>query len=205
VKRLCLFGFASVLIFMSCSTVNGQLLEQLRADAKEIVERERHAQNEVFIAKSVVSVPIGRFLLIRRGDGICAVRFTKMYRGGDAHPPSIFSTGEESLYADYDWYYSHLVNADFTSVDTRSGHETASEKAPVGIGRFAFGWGSLMIEWSYPNIVAFKFPVNPPKDYELAPTKWQEIQEVNLNDPHLIWYAYDEKREAKYIPIDKLW
>jgi hypothetical protein len=75
-----------------------------------------------------------------------------------------------------------------------------------------FGWGNRVVEcgpfrlaWNYPTNVAFKFLTNPPKVYELAPTKWQEISEVNLRDLHLTWYAYDEKRETRYVPIDDLW
>jgi hypothetical protein len=45
------------------------------------------------------------------------------------------------------------------------------------------------------------------RDYgiELAPTPWTDIKELNIKDPRIKWYKYDEKRERVFIPIDKLW
>jgi hypothetical protein len=40
---------------------------------------------------------------------------------------------------------------------------------------------------------------------ELAPTKWTDISQVNVFDPRLKWYRYDEKRKDTFIPIDQLW
>ena len=39
---------------------------------------------------------------------------------------------------------------------------------------------------------------------ELSPTKWEGIQEVNVHDPRLKWYRYDENRESVDIPLDNL-
>jgi hypothetical protein len=45
-----------------------------------------------------VGAPLGRFLLIRRKDSnLCAIKFTEYHRGNDAKPPTVFSSGEESL------------------------------------------------------------------------------------------------------------
>jgi len=41
--------------------------------------------------------------------------------------------------------------------------------------------------------------------FELAPTPWTDIKDVNIKDPRIKWYKYDEKRERFFIPIDKLW
>jgi hypothetical protein len=58
-----------------------------------------------------------------------------------------------------------------------------------------------VLPWTYPNHVAF-YSGGQAQDegIELAPTKWQEISEVNIQDPHLNWYRYDEKRERILIP-----
>jgi hypothetical protein len=39
----------------------------------------------------------------------------------------------------------------------------------------------------------------------MAPTPWKEIEEVNLYDPRVRWFTYDEKRERKIIPIERIW
>jgi hypothetical protein len=204
----CLLMFIAV---VGCS-IDGELNARMREDAKAVAEQERHAKDDVFITSDGIAMAIGRFLLIRRSQGVCAVRFTRMYRGGDSHPPSVFSSGEESLYADYQWFYMPLGGINFSSRDTKSGHETASMKAPIGIGRFAFGWGNPMVEcgpfrlsWNYPTNVAYKFMTDPPEEYKLAPTKWRKIGEVQLSDPHLVWYGYEGKRAATYIPIENIW
>jgi hypothetical protein len=39
---------------------------------------------------------------------------------------------------------------------------------------------------------------------ELAPTRWSAINEVNVSDPRLRWFRYDEKRKETYIPREDL-
>ena len=48
-------------------------------------------------------------------------------------------------------------------------------------------------------------PNKPDRKVRMAPTPWVELREINLSDPRIKWFAYDEKREWKVIPIDKIW
>ncbi len=203
-------GLIGIIVFVSCAQAR-QPADQLSKYEQMMVEREHHAGIEAYIATTGASAPIGRFLLVRRGEDVCAVRFTRMYRGNDAHSPSVFSSGDESLYADYEWYRPHS-GSDFSSLQLESGHGQVSSTAMVGLWRFAFGGGNrtvycgpLPLRWIYPNNLGFRFMTDPPKEYEMAPTKWQDVREVNPQDQRLKWYRYDESRLNVYIPIDALW
>ena len=55
------------------------------------------------------------------------------------------------------------------------------------------------------GVICFLSPIQVDLEVRLAPTPWKEIGQVNLSDPRIKWYAYDEKREWRVIPIDKIW
>jgi hypothetical protein len=157
--------------------------------------------------------PLGRFLLIRKDKAVCAVRFTKVQRGHDAKPETTFNSGEESFSAEYDWYFQEDGSGDFTQPGVLSGHEQLARKPLKGIGRLAFQTGQIYVKcgtfdkllWLYPTWVSF-YGGSRRGDYgiELAPTKWTEIKEVNVHDPRLKWYRYDENRKPVDIPLDDL-
>lgn len=60
---------------------------------------------------------------------------------------------------------------------------------------------------SWTLVVYYNKHDQPQGDYgiELAPTKWTDISQVDVFDPRLIWYRYDENRKDLNIPVDKLW
>ncbi len=160
------------------------------------------------------SAPIGRFLLARHGKDVCAIRFTEFHRGRDAKPPTVWHSGEETLYAEYDWYYQGDGSGDFGKANVKSGHSELVQKPLVGIGRLAFQTGTIYVRcgpfklrWHYPNHVGFHLSNAKDDDVgnELAPTKWIDISAVNAQDPRLKWYRFDEKRPVIYIPVDELW
>ncbi len=67
--------------------------------------------------------------------------------------------------------------------------------------------GPIKLGWNYRAKVATMPPDKAAGDhgFELAPTPWTDISQVNVFDPRVKWYRYDEKRERVFIPIDKLW
>src|SRR5919197_343502 len=83
-----------------------------------------------------VAAPFGRFLLIRGAKGQCAVRFTEYQRGHDAKPPTVFSSGEESHDARYEWFYQSDGSGDFTNRNVKHGTGRVSRGAVRGIGGF---------------------------------------------------------------------
>lgn len=158
------------------------------------------------------AAPIGRFLLIRKGPDMCAVSFEGFRRAGDAKPPTLFNSGNEHRYAEYDWYYQNDGSGDFTRNNTKHGHDTLVSGPLIGIGRLAFQTGNTAVNcgpfklnWRYPDLVKF-YRGNKRGDHgiEMAPTLWSSIADVRGNDPNLKWYRYDESRDPMTIPAGDL-
>jgi hypothetical protein len=38
----------------------------------------------------------------------------------------------------------------------------------------------------------------------LAPTRWTNIADIRIDDPHLVWYSFDPKRKGVRIPSGDL-
>lgn len=205
-----------VLMLSSCFSCAGTHRE---AESNSAVERKaaaaaKRAQEAALITYHNASAPLGRFLLIRNGKDACAVRFTGFHRGHDAKPPTIFNSGEESLYAEYDWFYQGDGSGDFSKPNLKSGHSKLAEKPLLGIGRFSMRFtgstvvvcGPLKLAWIYPIQVGFHLSNSKKDDVgnELAPTRWKEISEVDSDNPHLNWYRFDENRDFVVIPLDEL-
>src|SRR5512139_286156 len=86
------------------------------------VSSEKLARTHARIDWHQVGAPVGRFLLIRKGSSTCAVRFTEFHRGNNAKPPTLFSSGDESHHAEYDWYWQADGSSDFRKPNVQSGH-----------------------------------------------------------------------------------
>lgn len=156
-----------------------------------------------------VGAPLGRFLLIRKDSNLCAIKFTEYHKGNDAKPPTVFSSGEESLDAKYECFCQSERGGGFG--DATLGE--VNKRASWGIGRLAFGGGKTNVRcgpfklpWMYPARVSFNIEGTKLGDQgiELAPTRWSAIDEVNVRDPRLRWFRYDESRKVTYIPIGDL-
>lgn len=210
---LALVLLASVIVGFF-ETGKAQDMEKLAEADRKYKDAEARARTHAAISYWGASAPLGRFLLIRNGNDFCAVRFTDFHRGGDAKPEARWTGGEESLYAEYDWYYQGDGSGDFTKPTVQSGHWKLSQKAAVGLfhplvwprGVTIVRCGPFRLGWIYPNNVGFHTTNRKEDDRgnELAPTKWREIVEVNVRDPRLRWYRFDEKRQDIDIPIEQL-
>jgi hypothetical protein len=176
------------------------------------------------ISKSAVSAGVGYFLLLRTNNLSCAIRFTdyKIVSGGypvsysgDYSYNNTYSEGnarfESRSYAEYDYFYQNDYSSDFKKSGVKIGHEKLA-----GIGWFwnpmnqdaptVVKCGSLMLQIQTPVAVTFFEGVEPrDQGIELAPTKWQDINEINLNDPRVKWYRYDKTRQNIRIPVEDLW
>jgi hypothetical protein len=159
-----------------------------------------------------VAAPFGRFLLMRHAKGQCAVRFTEYHRSHDAKPPTVFSSGEESHDAGYEWFYQADGSGNFTSRTVERGIGRVSRGAVRGIGRLAWQSGDpylkcgpLRTYWLPPSSVSFSEQVLCPNAaYELSPTGWQDISQVNTNHARLSWFRCDETRKSYRIPMADL-
>jgi hypothetical protein len=163
------------------------------------------APNEVQIAFSGVDMPLGRLLLIRKDSRYCAVKFTRFWT----------EKAEKEKFAAYEVYCKEDGTGDFSNKNVKITEGKASLLRPRG-PFYPLKWqpgnpevkcGPLKLLWAYKGIVCFFERSDSPGDYgvELAPTPWSDISQVNVLDPRVKWYRYDEQRKRINIPIDKLW
>jgi len=163
-------------------------------------------QNEVHIAPNGVIMPPLRILLVRKDTDYCAIRFIKFWTGKD----------ENDRYATYESYYQGDKTGDFTNKNAKfTKEELHFPKPSFSLFGHPFAFdirddircGPIRLWWSGGGSVYFFKSAQRQGDYgiELAPTKWTDISQVNVSDPRLKWYRYDEKRKRMNIPVDQLW
>ena len=115
----------------------------------------RASRDHALVTWSDVGAPLGKVLLIRRGSDLCAVRFTDVRRGNDKKDSTIFDSGEESFYGEYDWH-----TFDKPPAQASTGHRKVSRTSSKGLGRLAFQsgepyvrCGAFTLRWMYPTRV----------------------------------------------------
>lgn len=186
-------------------------------------------ENEAAIHFSGVEVPLNRIVLIRKDARCCALKFIHCWtemdeerlkeyaayidQGGDIAEG--FKDASEKKYAIYEAYYQADCTGDFANKNVKVNQGKASWLPLRGPFRpFIYQpgdsyvkCGPIKLTWEYKTLVGFMPPDKGMGDFgfELAPTPWTDIKEVNIKDPQVKWYRYDEKRPRVFIPIDKLW
>lgn len=170
--------------------------------------------NEVHIGNTAIVMPLEKILLVRKGAEYCAIKFTKFWTENTSEVSTLFVAAGSDEYAMYELYYQGDKTGDFSKKNVLFKKGKLSHTKPRGIGRLAFSFGndeikcgSIKLQWSGEGSVHFYRVGQRMGDYgiELAPTKWTDISQVNVFDPRLKWYRYDENRKRVNIPIDKLW
>jgi hypothetical protein len=121
----------------------------------------------------------------------------------------------EKKFALYESFYQDDGTSDFTNNNVQMINGKASWYPLKGRSRFTLTqpgnpfikFGPYKLTWQYKTVVGFMPPdeVEGGFGFELAPTPWTDIKEVNINDPRLKWYRYMAGREKVFIPIDKPW
>lgn len=170
--------------------------------------------NEGHVGQTYIVMPLDNILLVRKGYEYCAIKFTKFWTENTSEISTLFVAAGSDEYALYESHYQGDGSGDFSKKNVQFKKEKLSFPKPRGIGRLAFSFGnneiicgSFKLFWAGKGAVRFYGKGKEEGDYgiELAPTKWTDISQVNVFDPRLKWYRYDEKRERVNIPIDKLW
>ncbi|MGE0474248.1 MAG: hypothetical protein AB7P17_11500 [Nitrospirales bacterium] len=199
---LVLFGVGIVGGGCAVGSSRDQAIHQagIKRRAEWLDRTAREAERYAFVTGQYVSAPKGKFLLIRRGPELCAVRIISYRRGHDAGPRTFFHTGDETTYAEYDWIFQGDGSGDLTKSNVESGHDDLSRGAFVGLsfhlsmqlGNFDVECGEWKFWWSFPTAVFFKPVPKPytPQEFEMAPTNWAQVSEIDLQDPRLRWHSY---------------
>jgi hypothetical protein len=193
-----------------------QALEKMDNNAKEANEF-----GKIYI--DAIASPLERWVLLRKGETLCAVRFTafRHERAMNNLPPS---TTRDSFFASYEWFYQSDGSGGLSKSNVKAGQGEASKKP--NLWRFERGTpfikcGSLKVQWDYPNFIFlinrnYGIAYDPkisdqPNDIEVALTGWKNISDVNPQDPRLVWHRYDPQRDLPHIndkptivPVGKL-
>lgn len=207
--------------------------EQRRADLRwrEIDEADKQRETEALkfarVSYTSVSASRDRFLLIRRGSEICAMRFTSFVRKPSGKYLTRTPESRVSRHAEYDWYFPADGSGDFRKVNVQSGHRKVA-LIPLNVPMALLlnkDWnavqkklkkptvdeniqcGPFKLFWYYPTGVQFGSSVTPADEgIELAPTRWRKIDEIDLNDSRLRWFRYDKEeiRPVIFIPLEDL-
>jgi hypothetical protein len=185
--------------------------------------------SEAVIDRGCVEVPLGTILLIRKDSHYCALKFIRYWteideKQKEKNAPYEARGGIEAelarerytkKYAAYEVFYQGDGSGDFLRNNVVKSEHIASWLPLKGPFRpFIYQPGDSYVKcgpyrlvWRYKKRVCF-IPTGKGEGdfgFELAPTPWTEISQVNVFDPRVKWYRYDEKRERVFIPIDKLW
>jgi hypothetical protein len=197
----------STLLASSAGTTRHYLSLSEEEGRRTWTEFERASVNHASITWWGSSAPFKCFLLIQDGDALCAIRFTNFVRGQDARPPSIWTSGDETLTSVYEWHV--LARTDGKVTSKRHGQAIAQFTAPRGFGHLivAGGYdnvqcGDKQYNWIYPDAV--HFPSGPNSPMRMAPTKWTEVSQIQVDDPSLKWFAADKSRADVRIPRERL-
>lgn len=189
----------------------------------------RPKEDEASIDLAGVSVPINRIILIRKDTSYCAVRFTKCWTELDEerfkeHAADVALGGaiaeylrdqSEKKYALYESYYQDDGTGDFTNRNVQINQGKAFWLPPVGPARLLIRQpgdtyvtcGPYKLEWRYKTFVSVVPYKEYPKNYgfEVAPTTWTDIKEVNTKDSRIKWYRFDLKRKKYFVDVNNLW
>ncbi|NJD69713.1 MAG: hypothetical protein C3F12_11105 [Candidatus Methylomirabilota bacterium] len=166
--------------------------------------------DEVLIAPNSIGMPLGTILLIRESGNYGAVKFTKCWTGKTDY----------DQHAEYESYYQGDKTGDFGKSNVKHRKEEVYYKKPsfsifghpISIGdKRDIRCGPIELWWSGLKCVTtvyFNRHDQKQGDYygiELAPTPWTDISQVNVFDPRIRWYKYDENRKDVSILVDRLW
>lgn len=114
-----------------------------------------------------------------------------------------------------EWFLQSDGSADFTRPGVKSGHGRVTERPgialtsgghPVYSGRNFLECGSISAYWMYPSGLVFYDGSPKPRDpgFEIAPTGWRNIQDINVRDNRLTWYRWIPGLRDIRIPVDAL-
>lgn len=172
-----------------------------------------HIQHEALVGFEWIDQPAGRIALIRMPNHLCAVKFLSFHTGHHVSKASMFHSEGVSQYA-------HALLIELPAHPSRAMLEQAEPRRIsmswhplVGLGHMAiqrghpyFRCAGVDIPWGYPTGIFLSQEKHGDLGYiQLAPTAWTSFADINLADPRLKWYSYDEDNDkVMAIPIPLL-
>jgi hypothetical protein len=156
------------------------------------------------IAGHYIAMPVGKILLIKKND----IKITLKFLINGEEKKGTFSKFEYDLssrpqrVSGVIWMRAPSTGffANVKGLFVHDSFQYADKLQFDGIKLFAHPAGldhSSVYFWTSPN--------EPDVAVRMAPTPWTSFGQVNWDDPNVVWFVYDEKREWRVIPIDKIW
>jgi hypothetical protein len=221
-KQLVALIVGAVLGYLLCLYLTSPV-EPLQKWAHESVARdsvvselEKSLASNIRVDYDSVRAPIGYFILVKSNKDRYAIRFSNFERKGDAKPPTKITLGIETRSAAYDWF--RFTTGNGVSTIAARGSDLVEDFDVFHFGRYfstallrsrgnsTLKCGDMRILWYYPTGVAFQGGTTPKSEFEIAPTRWKEVTDINFDDPRLQWFKFVEnKTEVTLLPIDRLW
>jgi hypothetical protein len=166
------------------------------------------SRGDVEISASCVVIPTGRILLVARD----AVRGAVIFQKAEERPEGFFSKYESFRIQKEGIRKLGDGEVEFKRVSSKGFifHKGISDALgpPLKLDNFslcASPAGPKHELMEHAIVYFWSKPFEVDQKVSLAPTPWKEIGEVNLFDPRIRWFSYDEKRKPSIIPIDKIW
>ena len=197
-----------LLVYGGCATVAGQdIFQSIDNDQRAWTPQEWGMLKSGYVNWQNAAAPLTKYVLISEGDFLCGIRFVNFRRGQDKTEGSVWSSGDETLFGAYEWYVFAREGARVRIAE--QGKRVVQRSALRGFGHFVIAGGHENVQcgnrqfgWQYPAGIVFSQVPN--SDRKIAPTRWEQASDIDLNDPKLVWYSFDQKREPKRIPLEQL-
>ena len=164
-------------------------------------------ESYIHMENNYIVNPRNKILLIRKNEYLCALQFhsfhsiDKEFGSCEVGTPTVH-------HGEYSWFYTLSKTGKFTGSYFESGRKKVKNRFTKGFGanNHIDECGDLPLVWTYPTgfqqIPKKGWPVK--FDFEYAPTRWERIEEVDANDPSLIWYGPNKEIPEKWIHVDDL-
>jgi len=141
--------------------------------------------DHVTVSWGNICVPLGRFIIVKHGSFVAAIRFTSLHTSDDDH----------NSCARFELYEQNGRH--------RRSSGTVSRLSSSGIHPFVIMHGDWRIRTGdltlvYDGLACLELPRNA----QVAPTSWTKIEDVDATDPALQWFSLDATmtREAIMLP-----
>lgn len=190
--------------FMWCLVVSPKQTYAMETISEIVSKLQSHA----WVYGTAISAPLGRYLLLRKDNYNCALKFTS-FSEKDIPDKGLWH------FADYEWFCSDKVDGKFTGATILKGGGKLDKGPMKQFWRFIsfpgdhqILCGDFELSWALPAGIALTKGFSLKGiGIEVAPTRWENATDVDFSNQTLKWYFYgDPHNEPKegYIPLDKL-
>ncbi|WP_147375867.1 hypothetical protein [Noviherbaspirillum cavernae] len=187
---------------------------------------EMKARTSASISWYGVSIPLGKFTLVRKDDALCAIQITEFHHNWTERSQNKSSPDTKILlnrYAKYQW---HILSVNDDEIHVRSIRHGGGNLKIEPTGSSIFGHmaianskttiscGAIVVDWTYPNHIGISkagklhlLDTAAKKDvfsFEFSPTNWDAIESIDLQNPFLKWYRVEENRPSLTLNMDAL-